>query len=182
VDFSGADFTNQKTISIGKEKSKYDPLQITHERLNNRLLEFFNSLQKYNLDTLNVPNGKAQQIEHNNRMKRESLLGDMVNFTYPIVDGSKYDVIINGYNVQDKCAVKVKKANSFVVDFKEYKLGDNDFYWVNMPDGTFYIIPEKELISEDDAKIKCRWTINSRFSQYHYNMNDPSRVAMVFQL
>ena len=72
-----------------------------------------------------------------------------------------YDFKINNFKVQEKIGSYVKgidgqiryslHKNNGSVDgirkLQSYKVGDNDFYWLNFPDKRyFYVLPEHELI------------------------------------
>lgn len=58
---------------------------------------------------------------------------------------------------------------------KNYKLGDNDFYWINVPDSNFYIIPEKILL-EDNGNIINRITLNKKYEDYYFKYDDPNII------
>jgi hypothetical protein len=75
-----------------------------------------------------------------------------MTFDYPKVDHRVFDVIINNrYKVQDKVITSYKRKNrnciTYVVQFgrrdSRYCYGDNDYYWLFLPDKKgAYVIPE----------------------------------------
>lgn len=97
---------------------------------------------------------------------------DFITFTKPFIDMQAYDFLIGSNKVQEKvCGIRkdrpeyrcfLSRSNG-IKNGKQlktgYKLGENDFYWINLPDtNTFYIIPEKILydmnkIGGDKMKI-----------------------------
>lgn len=93
-------------------------------------------------------------------MREEKIF--FLKFEYSEIIGLRYDFIVNGKKVQEKsqnCKNPSKKMEgySFSItksgkkDGKKAKVpyckGDNDFYWLNIPDKkTFYLIPEELMI------------------------------------
>lgn len=90
-----------------------------------------------------------------------------MTFTYSEIDNRVFDVIINNtFKVQDKVITEFKKQKSSGNGFRDYlsycvrlernstkisktsyKLGDNDMYWLHLPDKSgAYIIPENILL------------------------------------
>lgn len=176
--FDGSDLVNQSTISIGKNESKYNKNEVHKENLVKLIKTKYDIYLKYSLQDLNIPTCINHKKEHTNRLFREKLLKDEFILEYPIIDGTKYDIIINKLKVQDKCSIKVKDINSYYVTFYSsykkkitYKLGDNDLYWINMPNGNFYIIPESILL-DDANNIVERITLNKVYEKYYYECED----------
>lgn len=168
--FNGDDLLGKTSITIGKGKSRYDKYEISNNDLIARLTDSYEQLGKQNKDSMMVPSSKKQQIEHNNRVYRESILQGC-KFEYPSIDGTKHDVIINGYKVQDKCGKKHPRTkNYYNVDFENYTKGDNDFYWVNLPDRSFYVFPENILLLPDGS-IKHKLYIGKQYDKYKYDVN-----------
>jgi hypothetical protein len=62
-----------------------------------------------------------------------------------------------------------------------YNKGDNDYYWIFMPDGTFYILPEL-LLMNNNNQIKKGVTLNERFKKYHYKPNDTDLLEKLKKL
>jgi hypothetical protein len=176
--FDGNDLLGKTGISIGKNESKYNKNEILKDNLVNLIKTKYDIYHKYSLEDLNIPSGTNQQKEHTNRLFRENLLDNQFILEYPIIDGTKYDIIINKFKVQDKCAIKVKNVNSYYVNLKavtNYKLGDNDYYWINMPDSNFYVIPEALLLDDND-NIVIRITLNKVYEKYYFEYEDPNII------
>ena len=173
--FEGEELEGKTNLSIGKKMSKYNVNELTKETIIEYLSSKFAVYPKFKLETLNIPTQENHQIEHTNRLFRESFMKDQFDLQYPKMDGTKYDIIINGYKVQDKCGRKVKHVNSYLTSFDhKYKKGDNDYYWIFMPDTSFYILPESILII--DNKIKSKITLNDKVSIYHYKSDDSDLI------
>lgn len=185
--FDGNDLLGKSGISIGKNTSKYKPNEITRDKLVDALQNKYKTYVKYKLSDLNIPTYKTQQKEHANRLLRERLLDDQFVLTYPNIDGSKYDIKINNHKVQDKCARKASNANSYYASFgttkvkSTYKKGDNAFYWINMPDGNFYIIPEHAILDQN-GRIKERITLNHVYSEYYFQQNDSKLIEKLKEI
>jgi hypothetical protein len=159
----------QNSLSIGLQKSKYDIYKTPPDFLGIKLQEIYSKgYNKQSLEVWNTPITICQKIEHELRLRREKWLGSEFTIDYPQMDGAKFDVIINGYKIQDKFADKAQHANSFYVKFdSKYIQGDNSFYWINKHDGSFYLIPEEQLLNTDKL-IKRKITLGKRFAQFHY--------------
>lgn len=171
--FEGNALLGQKGLSIGMSKSKYAANEMNVLSIKEKLFEMYDKLEKNTLEYMMIPITALSQKEHSNRLRRESLLPNCV-FQYPPIDGTKYDVIINGFKIQDKCATtKTKKSTKFfsIRLSSEYCKGDNDFYWINLPDQSFYIIPEFVLLNSDDS-IRNDLYLSKAYNQYKYDPNN----------
>jgi hypothetical protein len=174
--FKGNDHLNKKAISIGEQRSKYHINEVLHENLCPKVLEMYQSLPKERYEKLMTPVSLSGQKEHANRLRREQLLPNLC-YEYPRIDGSKYDVIINGYKVQDKC-VQSRQGKSYeYVNIGSYCIGDNDFYWINSKNGSFYIIPENILV--DERRIRTSLYLSNDYEKYRY---DISRLIDVYEV
>ena len=177
--FNGNDLLDKTSLSIGIKDSKYDKNEVLKENIVELMKTKYDIYPKHYSEDLNIPTCIKQQIEHENRLFREKILNNQFMLEYPTIDGSKYDIIINNFKVQDKCSRKVTDANSYYYVYltasKNYKLGDNDFYWINMPDSNFYIIPEKILL-EDNGNIIIRITLNKKYEDYYFKYDDPNII------
>jgi len=150
---------NQKKVSIGYYKSKYNIYKVTKDIIIDKLNELYNITSKFNYDTLNTPNCIYQQRENIFRKHREEKI-NFIQFDYDNMEGTVYDFKIGNLKVQEK----VTKMNDNQCNFQlcknngnknkqcnqiQYDIGDNDFYWLNCDNKkTFFIIPEKILISK----------------------------------
>jgi hypothetical protein len=173
--FEGNTLLGQKGLTIGLLKSKYDVHEMSVLSIKEKLFEMYDKLEKNTSENMMIPVTILSQKEHSNRLCRESLLPNCV-FEYPHIDGTKYDVVINDFKIQDKCATAKtsKNTNFFSVRFgSEYCKGDNDFYWINLPDQSFYIIPEFVLLNPDNS-IKRTLYLSKAYKKYKYDPNiDP---------
>lgn len=152
---------NQKKISIGCKKSKYDIYNVKNETiLIDRLHEFYDKTNKFEFDILNTPTNVYQQREQEFRNFRQEMI-KFIDFKYNEMEGTVYDFKIGNYKIQDKVTVisenntcnfqlcknngnKNRKRNQI-----QYDIGDNDFYWLNCGDKKyFFVIPEKILVEQ----------------------------------
>jgi disulfide oxidoreductase YuzD len=149
---------DQKKVSIGFNKSKYNIYKITKDTIIDKLYELYNITSKFEFDMLNIPINIYQQREQDFRKYRESKI-DYIPFHYDEMEGTKYDFKIGNYKVQEKVA-KLNKENRYLfhicksngvtnkkINHIQYDIGDNDFYWLNCENKiTFFVIPEQILI------------------------------------
>jgi hypothetical protein len=178
--FEGDSLIGQKGLSIGISRSKYSNNEVQKEKLIDNLLKMYDNLNKKDIETLMIPISVKSKKEHENRLYRETLLNGC-NFEYPIIDGTKYDIIINNYKVQDKCARK-QRGSYFKVDFGDYCKDDNAYYWINMPDKSFYIIPETILLNIHN-KIPKALYLSKVYDKYKYDpLNNPECLNIVKSL
>jgi len=149
---------NQKKLSIGFNKSKYNIYKIKKEDILNKLYELYNTTTKSEFDTLNTPINIYQQREQNYRKFRESKI-DFLEFTYDDMEGTVYDFKIGNLKIQEKvtkmideksCNFNLCKNNRKTHKNMQYDIGDNDFYWLNCDNKkTFFVLPEKVLIDKE---------------------------------
>lgn len=158
--FEGSQVMNVKQLQIGNKTSKYSSHEIIFTDLSNALLKFYDTLPKHHIHSLNVPIGEAQQREQMYRRRREEAL-PYIDFVYPEEEALRYDFTVGNLKIQEKVATqhtkRGKKISSYCVNLtsrnKYYKEGDNDLYWVNIPDSMmFYLFPEAELIKHNLVK------------------------------
>ena len=152
---------NQKKISIGYNKSKYNIYQINENTVINKLNELYNNTTNFEFDKLNTPTCIYQQREQIFRNFREEKI-NYIKFEYGEMEGTVYDFKINNFKVQEKVAKISDKENRYIfflcknnglINGKQnkiqYDIGDNDFYWLNCDNKkTFFVIPEKILIEK----------------------------------
>ena len=180
--FTGMQLQGQSMISIGENKSIYSSHEVSKSELINYLQNSYVNQEKYTKEALNIPRGQSNKKEHSYRLLREQIFQNKFDLKYPELDGSKFDIIINGYKVQDKCSQKRTTANSFIVNFKKvYSKGDNDFYWIFHKNESVYIIPEADLLIKND-KLKEQLTINDKLDIYCYKLNDPLILTKLQEL
>ncbi len=156
---------NQIKVSIGSKKvSKYSKYEVNLSNLDNKLREIYNNFENYHkqFNEINIPISKQQQTEQTHKKNREKKI-DFIKFSYPDENQIVYDFKINNFKIQEKVSTKPKTKNNFVVALHKnggttnkvrnligYAKGDNDFYWINLPNfDYFFVIPEKILIEKD---------------------------------
>lgn len=145
-----------------KKKSKYDEYKVPKDELSNKFKSLYHTYKLYNLDEINVPKSAFMKIEHQYRMLRERSL-PFLQFTHPDYEGLVYDFKIDHKKFQEKVAQHNKKSYSSLIAKRadkaaqNYIKGDNDFYWINIPDTMyFYIIPEFEFLKHDIVAYTSR--------------------------
>jgi hypothetical protein len=152
---------NQKKISIGYKKSKYDIYNVNNDNndnIINKLNTLYNITSKFNYDTLNKPINIYQQREQEYIKYREEKI-NFIFFESSNMEATVYDFKIGNLKLQEKVAKKNNKKELYIFSMckhngcKEkniqYDIGDNDFYWLNFDNKkTFFVIPEKILIEK----------------------------------
>lgn len=152
---------NQKKISIGYKKSKYDIYNLNEFMLFDKLNELYDNTTKFNFDKLNTPTNIYQQREQVFKKFRQEII-NFIDFKYHEMEATVYDFKIDNYKVQEKVAKLSDKYNRYtfvlcknngIINGKrnpiQYNIGDNDFYWLNCDNKqTFFVIPEKILIDK----------------------------------
>ena len=190
---NGNQILNQCKVSIGMQKSnKYAQYSVKKEDLGNKLKELY---YLYTLDTfnnINTPITPECKKEQEYRLLRETYLPN-IKFVNSPVNRQVYDFTINNIKVQEKVAYVLKKNNiSMVIIAKnkkglknqQYEVGDNDFYWINIPETSiFYLIPESimiqnNLLYKENSKGTTRlsfgnnWTINYKYSYKDHTIEE----------
>ena len=208
--FDGKDLIDKCKITIGEKKSKYDDCYVTSDLIAILQSKYANYI-KYNFNIINDPSSICQKIEKTFIDLRE-LKCNFIEFTYPTRNQLCYDFMIGKFRFQEK--VGNQKLNTTVFHLsknngkiknisqrKLYQAGDNDFYWLHLPDKKiFYVIPEHILkehgyISEKNEiicthkvltlnpnnknSINYEWTIDYMFK---YDNNDVDKLNKLIQL
>ena len=191
---NGNNILDQCKLSIGTKKSKYDIYEVGKNDITQKLLSFYKTLHKNTLENIQTPITENYKKEKLFRNLRESKLNN-IKFVYSEINQSVFDFKINNYKIQEKTGFMKSQRNYMMVMFSKskeginnipYDKGDNDFYWVNLPDyETFYIIPEqvliyKQIISTETKKgkrylsfaVSNKWVDNYRYSYNEYNINE----------
>ena len=198
---------NQKKVSIGYNKSKYNIYKVTKDNIIDKLNELYNITSKFNYDTLNTPNCIYQQREHIFRKYRETKI-DFIQFDYDNMEGTVYDFKIGNLKVQEKVTKmndnesrfqlcknngnKNKKCNQI-----QYDIGDNDYYWLNCDNKKiFFVIPEKILFDKNIIgnnkknlflKITIKEILHTKSSwlqpyMFNYEIIDKDRLLKVLNI
>jgi hypothetical protein len=148
-------------IAIGLNKSKYDLNEVTKDDILSTLNDYYKTMKKFSFELIDIPISDNQKTEQVYRKYRESKIS-FLEFEYPKFQGCVYDFTVNNYKVQEKVGTHYSNKNSIAFSLHKnngktdgkrqltsYKKGDNDFYWLNLPDKKhFYVIPEQVLIDQ----------------------------------
>jgi hypothetical protein len=196
-------------IGMGLGKSKYDIYSIESSNIANKLEEFYKEYKLSSKSTINIPITERHQKENKFRKLREYKLSGIIKFDYPDIQYQHHDFMISidkTYKIQEKVGSHVKnRKNIYFGIYKKrgidnivpYDKGDNDFYWLNMPDEkTFYVIPENILLEEGYIKddehiggkyislyyeytdnIKTKWAVDYKFD---YDNIDKDKLLKMF--
>jgi hypothetical protein len=184
--------TTKNKINIGN-KSKYNKYMVNFLDLNASFLKLYNSALHHNkemFDTkekFNIPTQIYQQRELDYSKLREFKL-QFIKFDKPIIDMQVYDFLIDNKKFQEKVCGIEKSKNIYICHLvkntkNNYELGDNDFYWINIPDeNTFYIFPEKILHDKNkigqNKKVHLLIPFNNDnhwTSKYKFEYNNPNK-------
>ena len=174
---------NQKKISIGYKKSKYNIYNVNEFILFDKLNELYDKTNKFEFDKLNTPTNIYQQREQVFKKFRQEII-NFIDFKYDEMEATVYDFKIGNYKVQEKVSKLSDKYNRYIfclcknngiINKKrnpiQYDIGDNDFYWLNCDNKqTFFVIPEKILIdkgfignkSENNNKQFLKFTVKDK--------------------
>lgn len=180
-------------LNIGStNKSEYFQYQCSSQNVVERL-HFAYALQpKFNNAYPVIPINVNQQQELKYRALREKNI-PWLNFNYPEVESRVFDFTINNYTIQEKVAsisketskgkiyiANLYRTSSVNSPLKQYKRGDNDFYWVWRKNdyNVFYVIPESELIDRgyiNDSSTtdkKTSFTLREWTNAFKYTLDD----------
>jgi hypothetical protein len=151
---------DQKKISIGYTKSKYNIYKVSKDNIVSKLNELYEKTSKFPFDKLNTPTNFYQQREKEFRKYREDKI-NFIKFDYYYMEGTVFDFKIENYNVQEKvakidnknkCTFELSKNNGSTNGIRnksQYDIGDNDYYWLNCDNKKiFFVIPENILIDK----------------------------------
>ena len=168
--------------------------------LNDKLLDYYykdtEHLKKFSAKECCLPKSKTQQNEAKYRDIREDQIHFLLSKRQS--DSSKIDFIANGKKFQEKVA-SVVSNNAYRVGFgcykkmthgkktwRRYKTGENDYYWIWIPNTTFFylfsdkIMVDNDLIDKSDDITKHDSSDNSERSSIvlrpnptKKNINDP---------
>lgn len=198
----------KSSISIGLKKSKYNEYEIN---LNNFEEEIIKNYQKYvnyliDKNIALIPKTVNSKLEHEYRLFRTEKIPFLI-FEKPEKGNQVYDFTVNDYKVQEKIATKFKAKNAYCCFIHKnrgknsngkpqktcYTKGDNDFYWINVPNKkTFFLIPEEKFIENgiinNDFKKKTlyiqanvkedNWLFSYMFS---YENPDKEKIISMFK-
>ena len=153
---------NQKKVSIGYKKSKYNIYKINKDTIFEKLKEYYQVTTKFSFEELDRPINIYQQREKEFRKFREEKI-DFINFEYDNMEGTVYDFKIGNLKIQEKvtkmcdkeyrykfCMCKNNGNTNDKQNQIQYDIGDNDFYWLNCDNKKiFFVIPEKVLINRE---------------------------------
>jgi len=195
---------NQCKISIGMQKSnKYSYYSVNKDELTKTLTAYYDIYNKDTFKNINTPQTPECVKEQEYKMLRESYLPNIA-FINSYVNQQVFDFTVNCKKVQEKTAyyknnnvsitlAKIAKRKNGKIN-QPYEIGDNDFYWINIPDKeTFYVIPESILLQYDILyKENIKGTINLSFGvkntwiiKYKYSYKDPdieNKINKIFNM
>ena len=154
------DISNNVKISIGKGASKYSKYEIEKDDIWMYMFNMYNEIDKFPFDILDKPIALNHQKEQLYCKHREECI-PFVKFVKNGMEGLVYDFKIGDKKVQEKVGTYHKGGVMFTLSknngkvdgkkvFTRYEVGDNDIYWLHVPDKkTFYVIPEQVMIEHD---------------------------------
>jgi len=165
---------NKQKLSIGSQKSKYSCYEINNKNFQEKIIESYEKYDSYLIDKIQANNQSNifSQKEYEYKQLRESKL-TFINFKNSEKNQQVFDFYIDNFKIQEKCASKRKDRASYIFTmFKNngrikgkrnlccYEKGDNDFYWIHIPDKIrFLFIPEhimieRQIVDSIDKKKK----------------------------
>jgi hypothetical protein len=167
----GSTLKSTTRLYIHKNNTTFN--SITNENIIEKLLLEYNKYMKIQSNYFDNNNDNKYKIRENEMYKlREKILPNL-KYEYPDVEGTVWDLQINGLKIQDKvsknksnssysfsiskCKNKNKKTLINNKTFNHvnnknmpYELGDNDFYWLWLYNTDyFYVIPERVLFNNE---------------------------------
>jgi hypothetical protein len=152
---------NQKKLSIGYNKSKYNIYKVDENTVSDKLNELYYNTTQFEFDILNKPTNYFQHREQEFKKFRQERI-NFIQFNYDEMEGTVYDFKVNDFKIQEKVSKLYDEKNKYIfylcknngiLDGKrnpiQYDIGDNDFYWLNSENKIyFFVIPEKILIEK----------------------------------
>ena len=198
------DVKGLKTIGVA-QKSKYNKYEVNNENLIEKLNHYYDTFNKFKFCVLDTPTSKSQKQEQEYRKIRETKL-DFIEFKNNDMEGLVYDFMIGNKRVQEKVGTiihdniysymfKLSKYDCTVnkkYKSKCYEKGDNDLYWLNCKNDTFYVIPEDVLIDngflgKDCKKMKLYVSLTNKNTEwslkylFDYNNVDKERLLKLIK-
>ena len=157
--FNGDICKDTKNISINKKTGTHKKNEIYKDNIIEETTKYYNLLQKFTEKDCNIIKHKFLLREYEFYKKREELNLEL-NFEYPEIEGTVYDLKINNFKVQDKVYGIIDNTNYNIYIQKlvrgkhlSYDKGDNDFYWLWLDKSNyFFVIPEDILIDKNIIK------------------------------
>jgi hypothetical protein len=162
--FHGQQVKDITNLSMGKKLSKYSTNEVKIDNISEILLESFNNqtLNSHNIifntkKYFNTPACLNHIKENLYRERRYEALKDIVTITYPSINNSKTDCLVNDFKIQDKLAYE-KTKDLFQIQFLNYKIGDNDIYWIHFQQEEYknkcILLPESFLEKSGSNELK----------------------------
>jgi len=168
----------EKNIGISVN-GKYARNEVLEQNLVDKFTEIYSNIQHIELESALVPSSPYQRTEHEYRMKRERFFPH-VKFEYPDYQHRRYDFIVNGKRYQEKVASQNGGENSYHFH-SEYTLGENDFYFVHIPNSDyFFCLPEQLLIENQKPSGRVTLNIKKHAAWYAPFMHNYTRVSFSF--
>jgi hypothetical protein len=153
---------NQRKITIGYKKSKYDIYKVNNDEIVNKLNYLYNKTSTFVFDKLNTPINIYQHREQIFRKYREEKI-PFITFQDNNMEACVYDFKIGNLKIQEKvCQCIINRKNTYCFNLnkrngliegkrteRQYDINDNDFYWLNFDNKkTFFVIPENVLVEK----------------------------------
>jgi hypothetical protein len=182
-------------INIGSgTKSSYNKYKVLLEDVCKKFNELYKITNLCESKITMIPKQLYQQRELIYRKKMMNFMS-FLNFEKPKYDQCFYDILINGFKVQEKVASKrfnTKNTYNCAIfrssttnNYQTYKLGQNKFYWIHIPDTEiYYIFLENDLCDHryiESEIIKCKTnrpqlciSLNSKswYNEYKYSYDN----------
>lgn len=160
-------------------RGKYAENEVLSHNLVSKLISMYTTVSHVEQDIAMTPSSPYQRTEHEYRMKRERIFAH-VNFEYPHYQHRRYDFIVNGKKYQEKVASRNHSMNSYHFH-SEYELGENDFYFVHIPDSDyFYCIPQQQLIQNQKPSGRVTLNVSKHKEWYAPYRHQYTRVSFSF--
>lgn len=168
----------EKGLGISNN-GKYAHNEVLLNNLVDILIELYNTVKHIDSVVALTPSSPYQFTEHQYRLKRENFFAH-VNFEYPLYQHRRYDFIVHGKRYQEKVASSNGGPSAFHFH-SEYTLGENDYYFVHIPDSDyFYCIPESELIHRQKPSGRVTLNISKHKEWYAPYKHQYTRVSFSF--
>jgi hypothetical protein len=146
---------NKAKLTIGF-KSKYKEFEVDKENLSNKLIEYINLKSNYLLskNIIDTPITQKCKLEKEFQIYRQNIFKNI-----PFITSKNYqktDFCINSYNIQEKTATLRKdRVNTLIIVLQSgskklpYDIKDNDYYWINYPDKTKFILISSNILYQN---------------------------------
>lgn len=146
-----------KKLNITQTYSKYDEHLVSNDKLVDKFQDKYESYFKDTFENIDTPINENTRTEQMFKKIREEKIE--LTFEYPEVQNSVCDFTFENKRFQEKVGSSQKGKNGYTFSLhknngrnalQSYVKGDNDIYWLHLPDKkTFYVIPERVMIENE---------------------------------